>query len=121
MLSSKSGNPTFADYIRFVALSPFNLQCIVDNVFNCMKEWPCYINVNKSSIIVFSKRKRPPDVGIMYGKDLFEQTNSADHLGIKQESNLKIINRIIERCHWIKPDYLHIFVQENSYPYCFVR
>jgi len=31
-------------------------------------------------------------------KNIFVQTNSADHLGIKQESNLKITNRIIERC-----------------------
>jgi len=29
---------------------------------------------------------------------MFAQTTSADHLGFKQESNLKIINRIIERC-----------------------
>ena len=30
---------------------------------------------------------RPRDVGIMYGKEFF--ANSADHLCIKQESNLK--------------------------------
>jgi len=89
VLSTKCGNPTYADDIALIALSTLNLQRMVDKVFSYMNEWRWDINVKKSYVIVFSKMRIPPDAGIMYGSDFFEQTNSTVHLGIRQDSNLK--------------------------------
>jgi len=75
---------------------------MVDIVFSYMSEWRCYINANKSNVIVFSKMRNPPDAGIMYGSDFFEQTNSTVHLGIRQDSNLKIVHIINETCQKAK-------------------
>jgi len=102
VLSTKCGNPTYADDIALIALSPLNLQRMVDIVFSNMNEWRCDISVKKSNVIVFSKMRNPPDAGIMYGIDFFEQTNSTVHLGIRQDSNLKIMHRINERCQKAK-------------------
>jgi len=81
-----------------------------------MNKWRCDKNVKKSNVIVFSKMRNPPDAGIMYGSDFFEQTNSTVHLGIRQDSNLKITHRINERCQKAKnafllyplKDYIHM-------------
>ena len=115
VLSTKCGNPTYADDIALIALSPLNLQRMVDTVFSNMNEWPCDINVKKSNVIVFSKMRNPPDAGIMYGSDFFEQTNSTVHLGIRQDSNLKIMHRINERCQKAKTHFL--LYPQGLHPY----
>ena len=81
---------------------------MVDIVFSYMNEWRCDINVKKSNVIVFSKMRNPPDAGIMYGSDVFELTNSTVHLGIWQDSNLKIMHRINERCQKAKTHFCYI-------------
>jgi len=75
VLSTKCGNPAYADDIALIALSPLNLQRMVDIVFSYKNEWRCDINVKKSNVNVFSKMSNPPDAGIMYDSDFFKQTN----------------------------------------------
>ena len=81
-----------------------------------MNEWRCDINVKKSNVIVFSKMRNSPDAGIMYGSDFFVQTNSTVHLGIRQDSNLKITHRINERCQKAKNAFFAISAQ-GLHPY----
>ena len=52
----------------------------------------------------------------MYGSDFFEQTNSTVHLGIRQDSNLKITDRINERCQKAKNAFFAISAQ-GLHPY----
>ena len=73
VLSTKCGNPTYTDDIALIALSPLNLQRMVDIVFSYMNEWRCNINVKKSNVIVFSKMRNPPDAGTMYGSDFLNK------------------------------------------------
>ena len=96
-MSLQAGNPTFADDLSLIALSPHNLQKLVDIVYIYCREWLMNINVSKSNIVVFSKRRRVSQVSIMYGDSVIPQDSSAEHLGIHQQSNLSLGNRIEKR------------------------
>ena len=52
------------------------------------------MNVEKSNVFVFSKRRHSSQTGILFGGEYIEQTRSVSHLGILQESDLKLHNRI---------------------------
>ena len=91
------GNPTFADDLTLIGVTPYNLQKLTDIVYRYCITWDMQINVKKSNVVVFSSRRNPPTLSILYGNDYIEQTKSAEHLGISQESNLKLNNRIEQR------------------------
>jgi len=97
IMSVNTGNPAFADDISLISISPLKLQRNVDIVYRYCSQWNMDINVSKSDVIVFSKRHKQPQVGIIYGSKYIEQRKSATHLGILQESNLKVHDRITER------------------------
>ena len=60
------------------------------------------INVDKSDIIVFSKKRNPPNVAIMYGSSILKQKDNVNHLGVRQDHNMKCSYRIQERCQKAK-------------------
>ena len=90
-------NPSFADDISLTAFFPINLQKMTDIVYKYCKTWCIDINVNKSNVIVFSKKRQSPAVGIMYGEHFFPQVKSLSLLGITHDSNMKQSIRINER------------------------
>lgn len=96
--TTSGGNPSFADDIAVLALSPLNLQRQIDIVYAYCQQWRIELNVSKSNIVVFTKKRRVPQVAILYGDKLIDQVNEAQHLGITQTSNLRCTTRITERC-----------------------
>lgn len=96
-MSVQVGNPAFADDISLLALTPCQLQHMVDIVFRYCQEWVMDINVTKSCVVVFSKKRKPPKVSIVFGNKLIEQTQTAEHLGVIQDSRLSLTERINAR------------------------
>ena len=96
-MTLKCSNPAFADDVSLITTSPYSLQRMVDIVYSYCRRWNIEINVKKSNILVFTKRKTPPIVGIMYGEFFIPQTTTVKHLGILQQSNLKTNERVNER------------------------
>ena len=92
VLSVNCGAPTFADDISLIAVSPYNLQTLVDIVYRYAQTWKFSISVEKSCVMVYTKVKKRTDtaVGILYGDEYIETVTNAIHLGIRQDSNLKI-------------------------------
>lgn len=111
VMLTKSGNPSFADDITLIALSPFKLQNMIDTTYKYCNEWKMSINVEKSNIVVFSKKRNAPKVGILYGDSFIEQATSATHLGIRQDEDLKLHNRINERMQKAKNAFFAMSVQ----------
>ena len=116
VMSIKGGNPTFADDISLIAVSPLYLQQLVDIVYRYCYTWNIDINVGKSNTVVFTKRRSIPQVGILYGHQYIEQTDNATHLGILQSSNLKMRSRIQERLLKARHAFYSI-VSQGVHPY----
>ena len=57
VISINSGAPTFADDISLIALTPYNLQMLVDIVYQYFVKWQFSISVEKSCILTYSKVK----------------------------------------------------------------
>ena len=55
VLSVAAGNPAFADDISLLALTPFHLQMMLNIVYSYCQQWNVAINVDKSSVSVFTK------------------------------------------------------------------
>jgi len=94
VMSVCTGNPAFADDISLLALIPFHLQHLVDIVHTLCLHWKVSVNVDKSSIPVFTKRRAQPSAYIRYGDQVIKQTASFVHLGISNCFNTKIKERI---------------------------
>ena len=56
LLSVKSGNPSFADDISLISISPADLQSLVDItcIYNFSKLWYFSVNASKSCILVYT-------------------------------------------------------------------
>lgn len=111
VMLTKSGNPSFADDITLIALSPLKLQNMIDTTYKYCNEWKMAINVEKSNVVVFSKKRNPPRAGILYGDSFIEQTTSAPHLGIRHDADLKLQHRIDERLQKAKNAFFAMSVQ----------
>ena len=102
VLSVKSGVPSFADDISIIAVTPYDLQILIDIVYLYTCKWRFSISIDKSSIVVFPNKRSDTSVGVLLGNDFLQQSDYAIHLGIRQDSNLKLANRITERCQKAK-------------------
>ena len=74
VMSFCCGNPALADDISLLALTPVHLQKMVDIVYDYCQHWNVSINVDKSSVTVFTKGRSQPEVNILYGNRSFIQT-----------------------------------------------
>jgi len=97
VMSVCTGNPAFTDDILLLALTPSHLQRLVDIVHTFCLHWKVSVNVDKSSITVFTKRRAQPSACIWYGDQVIKQTASFVHLGISYCFNTKIKDRIFCR------------------------
>ena len=97
IMSISVSNPTFADDISMLSLSPLNLQKMVDIVYNYCQTWKIKINVSKSNVIFFNTKRNIPKTGIMFGNHFLIQVKTMLHLGIIHESSLTISRRIDNR------------------------
>ena len=67
VLSIRSGVPTFADDISLIALTPYNLQMLVDIVYQYCRKWQFAISVEKSCLLTYCKvkHKKEKPIGIL--------------------------------------------------------
>ena len=102
VMSIKSGNTTFADDISLSALSPYSLQFLLDMVYKYSKIWRFSISVNKSCLMTFTYKRNNSDIDLLLGDCYLQQVQYTTHLGITQDSNLKLGRRITDRCQKAK-------------------
>ena len=102
VFSVRCGNPTLADDISLIATSPNNLQELINIVYRYSIKWQFSINCTKSCIVQFRKQKRDAPLSLWYGNSRLPETTNAMHLGILQDSSLKLSHRIRERCQKAK-------------------
>ena len=78
VMSVNAGNPTFADDISLIALTPFHLQKLLDIVECYCKQyqWKVSINVDNSSVTVFTKKQTQPVVAASYDGRVLSLTAS---------------------------------------------
>jgi hypothetical protein len=102
VFSVRCGNPNLADDISLIATSPNNLQELINIVYRYSIKWQFSINCTKSCIVQFRKRKYEAPLSLWYGDSLLPETDNATHLGILQDSSLKLSQRVRERCQKAK-------------------
>lgn len=73
----------FADDIVLFTTDPASLQAQVDNVFEYSCKWGLKINVNKTKICVFEKRKSVHNFNLFINGQLVEKVDSFTYLGVK--------------------------------------
>ena len=77
----------FADDIVLFSTSPITLQTHINNIYEYSCKWGLKINVNKTKICIFEKRKRVHDVTFYINDEIIEIVNSFVYLGIVFTSN----------------------------------
>jgi len=81
VISVQGGNPTFADDISLLALTPLHLQRMIDSMFKFCHQWDVSINVDKSTITLLTKSCSKPVVNTPFSDHPIKQTKSFVHLG----------------------------------------
>ena len=73
----------FADDIVLFTTNPTSLQSQIDEMYKYSVKWGMKINVNKTKICVFEKRKQRHNVDFFIGDEKIEIVDSFIYLGIK--------------------------------------
>ena len=95
-----SSNPTLADDICCVALTPQGLQNVLCKIYEYSRKWRFKFNANKSSVLHFyPKRGNHPDESTWnLGKDVIRSSKEYTHLGILLNSTFDPSNRTSNAC-----------------------
>ena len=72
----------FADDIVIFTTNPTSLQSQIDNIYHYSEQWCLKINVNKTNVCIFEKRKRPHNLEFYIGDEKLEIVNNFTYLGI---------------------------------------
>ena len=97
---TNAGNPTLADDISLIAMTPVNLQKMIEIAQNYVKKWLSQISHSKSFVMVMtaSKRNAPQHFTWKINSQPLEVVNTARHVGILMSSNLKPDIAIADAC-----------------------
>ena len=106
--SLKVGNPTFADKISLVTITPADLQRLINIVHEYANLWKFEISIEKSCIVAFTRKRSLKYIPIYYGKSVLSVKTETVHLGMLQSSNGKVKEKILERCQKAKNAYYAI-------------
>ena len=91
MCSVRLGNPGFVDDLALIATSQAMLQKLLDIVNLYMLKWLIRIHTDKSCVLIFSNNKQIQACNMFHiDNDPIRQETSANHLGILQDTTLKI-------------------------------
>ena len=103
-LSAKMGNiecgcPALADDVAVLANSPSDLQTLINIMFDYSKKYRFQFNCEKSNVIIFGKTvNKSTKCSIKLGNKTIPQVNSVTHLGFRQDSTRRTLDRTIESC-----------------------
>ena len=92
------GNPTLADDIALIGISPKSMQSMLDIVYRYTKMWDFEINVSKSNILIISRSRSLQTSEFKIGGAVIPRVKVATHLGIHIQENLTLKARIEQRC-----------------------
>jgi len=106
--SIKCGNPAFADDISLATIMPSSLQSLVNIVYQYSKQWKFEISIEKSCVINFTSKRNSFPVDIRYGDAKLKVQVETTHLGILQTANMKVKDRINDRCQKAKNSFFAI-------------
>ena len=82
-LNHVTGNTTLADVVTLCALTPVNLQYMLDIVYRYMQQYRYQINASKSSLITFGMKGRSAkSVQLYMGSDTIVNTDCIKHVGV---------------------------------------
>ena len=82
-LNHVTGNTTLADVVTLCALTPVNLQYMLDIVYRYMQQYRYQINASKSFLITFGMKGRSAKYVQFYmGSDTIVNTDCIKHVGV---------------------------------------
>jgi len=96
--SLQCGNPTLADDITCIALTPYDLQNMLNVAYAYSKKWKFRFSVEKSCVLVVNNKQKDSKVQFYLGKHPIPENNSHLHLGILQDKQLNLNERIKRAC-----------------------
>ena len=114
----QSSNPTLADDICVIALTPRELQKVLDNIFQYSRRWRFTFNAAKSNVLHFHPSSCNPTVTFNWrlGKETIESSNAYNHLGILLSSNFDPGTRTSNSCRKGRQAYFAMKTSEQLNP-----
>ena len=113
----KSSNPTLADDISCVALSPCGLQVLLDTAYNYCTRWRFTFNANKSSVLRFSSSDTGNHPTTWHlGQDIIKLSKTYTHLGILLDAKMNQSERIANACRKGQQSYFALKITEHINP-----
>ncbi len=96
----KTGNPTLADDITLIAMSPLSLQMMLNIVSQYALNWKFQVSKTKSFAMNIDRHRRKPvcDFQWTLDSDPIPIVDSTVHVGIQLASNINTACRIEEAC-----------------------
>ena len=72
----------FADDIVTFTTNPISLQSQIDSIYHYSEQWGLKINVNKTKVCIFEKRKQAHDLEFYIGDEKLEIIDNFTYFGI---------------------------------------
>ena len=73
----------FADDIVLFTTDPVSLQSQIDSIYQYSERWSLKINISKTKLCVFEKRKLSNYPAIFVNNEIIEQVDCFTYLGVK--------------------------------------
>jgi hypothetical protein len=107
-----------ADDICVIALTPRELQKVLDNIFQYSTRWWFTFNAAKSNVLHFHPRSCNPIVTFSWrlGKETIGSSNAYNHLGILLSSNFDPGTRTSNSCRKGRQAYFAMKTSEQLNP-----
>ena len=80
----------FADDLVLIAKSAKDMQTLLNKMHSYRTEWKLNVNINKTKVMIFSKKKENCNVEFKYGKNVLEVVESYTYLGLNLSCNGKL-------------------------------
>ena len=80
----------FADDLVLIAKSAKDMQMLLNKMHSYCTEWKLNVNINKTKVMIFSKKKGNCNVEFKYGNNVLEVVESYTYLGLNLSCNGKL-------------------------------
>ena len=113
----KTSNPTLADDISCISLSPRGLQVLLDTAYSYSTRWRFIFNANKSTVLRFSSSDiNTGDPSWQLGEDNIKVSKTYTHLGILLDAKMNPKERTTNACRKGQLSYFSLKINEHVNP-----
>jgi hypothetical protein len=109
ILSLSLSNPTLADDLALISLSPLDLQMLLNVAYEYSCKWRFMFSAEKSSVVIFrDNRKVFSNYAWHVGKEIIPISTTYLHLGVLQTANLQSLPNTYRLCEKGRKSYFGI-------------